>query len=488
MSGRAIGCARRRWVARGVRLVQFTRRAHASRLTEVPLNTVCGCRAPRRLPLAVACCGLLLLGACTKSRDGVDRDLESYIQGIKAIDVHAHPLRYVATGAAKDSEFDALPLDGIPPFPVPLGLRAEHPQYRDAQHALFGVSTTDTGVAFAKALAAARAAAMRDDAERFPTWALDQAGIDVMLANRVVMGAGLDAPRFRWITFVDALMLPLDTRTEAARTPDTKPLYPLESTLLRRYLRDLGMSRVPASLDDYEKQVVVATLEHQKVAGAVGIKFEAAYLRSLDFEPADPTAAQSVYARYANGGTPTHAEYTLLEDYLVRVIARAAGRLHLTIQIHSTEGFGGFYSPEGAAPHQLESMFNDSTLRSTTFVIVHGGWPRVEETMALLGKPNVYADISMMDVIAEPHALATTLRMWLGEWPEKVMFGTDAFDGGDSQGWEQVAWVASRNARVALAEALTGMERDGEITPARARELARMVMRENALKAYALGP
>ena len=103
------------------------------------------------------CFGLAALLACDGERDGVDRDLATYIDGIKAIDVHAHPLRYVATGAAKDSEFDALPLDGIPPFQVPLGLRAEDARYRAAQHALFNVSTTDTGAAFAKSLADARA-------------------------------------------------------------------------------------------------------------------------------------------------------------------------------------------------------------------------------------------------------------------------------------------------------------------------------------------
>jgi hypothetical protein len=36
--------------------------------------------------------------------------------------------------------------------------------------------------------------------------------------------------------------------------------------------------------------------------------------------------------------------------------------------------------------------------------------------------------------------------------------------------------------------ALTAMVRDDEITPARARELAHMMMRENALKAYKLTP
>ena len=47
----------------------------------------------------------------------------------------------------------------------------------------------------------------------------------------------------------------------------------------------------------------------------------------------------------------------------------------------------------------------------------------------------------MMDDILSPTVLAGVLRQWLGEWPDKVLFGTDAFDGGAEQGWEQVAWV-----------------------------------------------
>jgi len=48
-----------------------------------------------------------------------------------------------------------------------------------------------------------------------------------------------------------------------------------------------------------------------------------------------------------------------------------------------------------------------------------------------------------------------------------------------------VAWVGTTTTRRALAIALTGMMRDGEIT--RAEALARMVMRENAIAAYHLG-
>ena len=51
---------------------------------------------------------------------------------------------------------------------------------------------------------------------------------------------------------------------------------------------------------------------------------------------------------------------------------------------------------------------------------------------------------------------------------------------------EEAGWLASRTGRQALGLALTGMLRDGEITRARAIELAKMVLRDNARKLYGL--
>ena len=420
----------------------------------------------------------------------VDSALDAYIARIGAIDSHAHPLRTVVAGAPADSESDALPLDGIPPFAFQRRLSTDDPVWRRAQEALYprplGTGDTMSDSARTAALVARVTRAMAERGAHFPEWALDQAGIDVMLANRVAMGSGLASPRFRWVSFVDALMLPLDTRGEAAATPDTRSLYPRESTLLQRYLADLRLGRLPATLDGYISDVIVPTLARQRAAGAVAVKFEAAYLRPLDFDDPDHARAARVYARYVRGGVPAHADYKALEDALFRIIVREAGRLRMAVQIHALETFGSFYRSAGAAPHLLEPALNDSSLRGTNVVIVHGGWPLTDETQALLAKPNVYADISMMDVILSPTELAGVLRRWLGEFPDKVLFGTDAFDGGAAQGWEQVAWVGSMTARRALAIALTGMLRDGEISRPRAEALARMVLRENALRAYRL--
>jgi predicted TIM-barrel fold metal-dependent hydrolase len=395
-------------------------------------------------------------------------------------------MRPIAAGAAADTEFDALPLDGIPPFDMPARLKPDDPIWRAAQNALYHIRPDASGGAYHSALKAAVANAQQTQGARFPDWALDQAGIDVMMSNRIAMGPGLAPPRFRWISFVDALMLPLDVTGEAVRTPDTRSLYPREAKLLQRYMRDLNVRALPATLDDYVRTIVAPTLARQRANGAAGIKFEAAYLRPLDFDEPDAATAQRVYARYVRGGVPTHAEYKALEDYLFRAITREAGRQKLAVQIHVLETFGGFYSTRGSAPHLLEPAFNDSTLRGTKFIIVHGGWPLIGETQALLGKPNVYADISMMDDILSPTILAGVLRQWLSEWPDKVLFGSDAFDGGAEQGWEQVAWVASTTARRALAIALTGMMRDGEISRDRAQILAKMVLHDNAAGVYGL--
>jgi predicted TIM-barrel fold metal-dependent hydrolase len=416
----------------------------------------------------------------------VDSALARYINAIRAIDDHAHPMRPVVAGAPADSEYDALPLDGIPPFEVPNRLKTNDPIWRAAQQAVYGIKPDLADAAYHAALKATVAKNAASLGERFPLWALDQAGIDVMLANRIAMGPGLAAPRFRWVAFADALMLPLDTRGEASRTPDTRPLYPREAKLLQRYMRELNVRGLPGTVDEYVRLVVAPTLARQRAAGAVAIKFEAAYLRPLDFDDPAPAEAQRVYAKYARGGVPSRAEYKALEDYLFRAICREAGRQRLAVQIHVLETFGGFYSPRGSAPHLLEPAFNDSTLRATKFVIVHGGWPLVGETQAQLSKPNVYADISMMDNILSPTLLAGVLRQWLGEWPDKVLFGSDAFDGGAEQGWEQIAWVGTTTTRRALAIALTAMMRDGEITRDRAQTLARMVLRENAAAVYGL--
>lgn len=117
-------------------------------------------------------------------------------------------------------------------------------------------------------------------------------------------------------------------------------------------------------------------------------------------------------------------------------------------------------------------------------MLLHGGWPYVQEIGALLQKPNVYLDISSQDLIIPPHTEAQWLREWLELQPQKVLFGTDGYPYNDELDWPEGTWIASRDARMALGIALTGMLWDHEISRPRANQIARMVLRGNAEALY----
>lgn len=418
----------------------------------------------------------------TDATDAVAPSLAAFIDSIRAVDNHSH----VNSVAPADSDADALPLDGIA-FELPAPLRADNPRWRQAYGALYQDSSADTSAAHLAARRTTMQKLIAAKGDSFPMWAIDRAGTDVQLVNRIAMGPGLPSPRFRWVSYVDALLLPLSNRAESATTADRGKLYPLEEKLLKRYLADLHLAQLPSTLDAYVKTVVTPTLEAQRKAGCVAVKYEAGYLRALDFADASEASARAVYARYIAGGVPTHAEYKVLQDYLFKVIAREAGRLQMAVHIHALEGFGNGYVASGSDPLLLEATFNDTTLHATNFVILHGGGVFASHTQAMLWKPNVYADVSMMTLAYTPSELAAVLQSWLSQFPEKVLFGSDAVGLGPDMGWEILAWTAAHNARAALGVALTSMMRQGDITPVRAREIATMVLRTNASRLYQLG-
>jgi len=430
---------------------------------------------------------LLLLPAQRQNAQvTADPALVAEINKIRAIDNHAHPLRYVGEGERTDDESDALPLENLEPFPLPVRLNPSNPEFINAWSNLYGYNYNDMSDAHIHELLRTKQRLMNEKSDSYPAWLLDQLNIETMFANRISTGRGLNAPRFRWVAFDDALMFPLSNEAAKKSNRDYSGFYPSEERLLKRYLADLHINSLPATLDEYVAKVVTLTLERQKHDGAVAIKFEAAYLRKLDFDEPNEKVARRVYARYAKGGEPSPSEYKTLQDYLFFYLAREAGRLGMAVHIHTIDGAGSYYRPGGSNPLLLETVFNDPTLRRTNFVIVHGGYPFTKQTASLMSKPSVYADFSAQTFLLYPHALSEILRNWLEFYPEKVLFGTDAFSFGPAVDWGEVAWLSNTTARQALALALTEMMNDGEITPERAVELARMVLRENAVKLYAL--
>jgi uncharacterized protein len=418
---------------------------------------------------------------------GIDPTLARAIASIPAIDNHAHPM-LSPPGDARDRNFDALPVDNMAPQTDPVAYRADYPPLADAWRALYGIDLhpplTPDGL---KQLAGARARVKSREGAHYSAYILDKSGIATMVANRVAMGTGVEPPRFLWVPYEDALLFPLNNSSLAAETPDRTQFFALEDKLRATYLRDANLTSLPRTLDGYINQLVLPTLRRQHAQGAIAAKFELAYLRALDIGNPTRAEAATVYAKYIDTNTsPDPTAYKQLQDYLLRTIALECGRLDMPVHFHEMSGGGSYFSIAGGSPMNLEPLFNDPAMRHTNFVMLHGGWPYVREAGSLLQKPNVYLDVSQQALVIPAHTLALWLREWLELFPDKVLFATDGYPYSETLGWEESTWLAARNARAALGLALTGMERDGEITPARALQLAHMVLHDNAATLYHL--
>jgi predicted TIM-barrel fold metal-dependent hydrolase len=431
--------------------------------------------------------GLSLCLACSFAGAQISPDPEilAEVNRIPAVDNHTHIMKVTAPGE-RDADFDALPCDTLEPSTPPFMTTAENPKFLEAWQKLYGYEYDDRDPAHVQELLAAKKRIREQQGDRYPAWVLDKLNIQYLLANRVAMGRGLDAPRFRWVPFDDALMVPLDNAA-VADNPDRRFFYRRERGILEKYLRDSGEKTLPATLGGYISKIVVATLERQKKAGAVAIKFEAAYLRSLDFGRSDQEGAARTYARFVKGGILGKQENLLLQNTLFHVIAREAGGLGLPIHIHTGTGCGGYFDLMGSNPGLLNSVLSDASLRKTIFVLIHGGsGPYTKVATFLMGKPNVYVDFSEQDALISSREMASVIRNWLEAYPEKVMFGTDLAPNTPEIGWEETGYSNAKTGREGLALALTEMVNDGEITKQRALEIARMVLRGTAIKLYGL--
>ena len=199
----------------------------------------------------------------------------------------------------------------------------------------------------------ARQSLMQQKGAAWPAWALDQMGIEIMLANRVEMGPGASFPasRFRWVPYADALIFPLDNSMLGVNS-DRKSFFALEDNLRARYLQDAGLAAFPRRSTNTWRASSRPRSRSSARAGAVAEKFEAAYLRSLAFDKADRAAAAKIYL------TPApldQAAYKPLQDFLFHYIAMECGRLGMAVHIHTNAGAGGYFDVSGGNPMNLEA-------------------------------------------------------------------------------------------------------------------------------------
>lgn len=412
------------------------------------------------------------------SLPSADSGLQREIDAFLAIDDHAHPLP-LGMELPGDSEQPIQPYD----YPLPKRLRPDNPEYFDAWAALWGYEHRDFDRAHLRDLMERKAAIMAAQGADYNAWVLDQVRMEAMVNINIDLHESLPQDRFPWCAHVEWLLWPFPC--------DPMPGGP--TRMLAQAMRDrqatMGLGGPPPTLDAFLEDVVFAALKAIRDSGGVGVKFNTPYYRDLAFGSHHLEDVRALYARgLAADGLPT-AEHKAVQDHVFRALVAEAGRFDLGVQMHTGVGVRRQFHVAGSSPLLMEAVFRDTP--ETRFMLLHGGWPFIKETVALLAYSNVYTEFSCADIYHYPRTLAQQIREALEWFPEKLMYGTDAYSdrvfgmlsglppkANPLHGWEEKAWIIDRAGRQGLGLALSGMMQDGAITAADADGLIRRVMRD----------
>jgi len=406
------------------------------------------------------------------------QDLLGKINAIPLYDNHAHP------GFADDTDVDAM---AAPPDESSvLRLSDDNPEFVTAAKSLFGYPYDDFKPEHAKWLAERKSAAKKSGGSAYFDQILDKLNVETCLANRAFMAPYLDTTRFHWVFFGDSFFYPFDNRDQTASTPDMGVYLPLQEKMLARYKKQMNVGALPADLAGYEA-FVRNTMADNRKRGGVAIKFEAAYFRSLYFSDPPRERAEAIYAKYHSSGVPSADDYRVFQDYIFRVMVDEAGQLKLPMHFHTAVGIGDYFSLRQGHVLNLENVLRDPRYHNTTFVLVHGGWPYEKEAALLTAVKNVYLDTSFQSELLYPSQFKGVLKQLLTLFPEKMMYGSDAFPFNDALGAEESFWLAAHTTRTALAAALAELVGEHAITQDKALALARLYLHDNAAKLYGTG-
>jgi len=436
-----------------------------------------------RVGLGVTLAAGMAYSAASQARPYPSGDVrKTYERLLKQIDAmpmydnHSHP------GFADDADVDAMAAP--PDESSTLRLREDNPEFIAAAKALFAYPYDDFQPQHAKWLAdKAKAAEQAGGVAYFDT-ILDKLNVDICLANRAMMAPYLDPKRFHWVFFGDSFFFPFDNTQQTASTPDMGVYIPLQEKMLGRYKKQEGVEGLPNDLAGYEEFVRRTMADNQQKHGGVAIKFEAAYFRTLYFSDPPREHAEAIYNKYRAGGVPTPVEYREFQDYIFRVMVDQAGKLRLPMHFHSAVGIGDYFSLRNGNVLNLENVLRDPRYKNVTFVLLHGGWPYEREAALLTAVKNVYLDTSFQSEMLYPSQFKDVLKQLLTLFPDKMMYGSDAFPFNEALGAEESFWLAARTSRTALAAALAELVDEGAITETKALELARNYLHDNAARLY----
>lgn len=209
--------------------------------------------------------------------------------------------------------------------------------------------------------------------------------------------------------------------------------------------------------------------------GNVGFKSVIAYRTGLAIESVDRTRAEEAYPAFVAGDRQAAK---LVRDFLIAEVAEICLNLDVPLQLHTGLGDLGI-DLDLARPALLVPLLRRySRLK---LVLVHGGYPWVEEAACLCHLyPYTYLDLSEWVPLAYPGLGRKVLEALNIAPVSRIVYGSDGFN------VPELHWLAARLGREAVAFALETLVAEGALSDGEAEGIARMVLAENSRELYRL--
>ncbi|MHB1459244.1 MAG: amidohydrolase family protein [Armatimonadota bacterium] len=204
---------------------------------------------------------------------------------------------------------------------------------------------------------------------------------------------------------------------------------------------------------------------------ANAFKIIRAYHRTLDVDNVPRSDADKLYARFLKGETLAPNEIKAVEDFLIRYSIRAAGQHNLPVKIHT-----GIPVITGQISRFLNVVRENPNVM---FDIYHIGWPYAEELVAMAKfERNIWADFCWSWVMNP-----VSTRRYLSEMLECVPLTKIHGFGGDYN-YAEESYAHAMIAKREITQVLTEKVETGRFTEDYAIEIARAILRDNAMEHF----
>ena len=260
-------------------------------------------------------------------------------------------------------------------------------------------------------------------------------------------------------------------------------------------------------LDKYLEWVRQKIIE-KKAQGCVALKLPIAYDRGLDFAETPYHQAQAAFGRLTaafseapqkpqsveqsnsvasiSSSVPVQpdselppvpgvssADIKVFQDFLFFQICRQAAELDLPVQVHTGMGQG----------RRTNALWLQEVIQKnpqTRFVLLHGGYPWIEDIPALVRLyPNVFADLCWLPLGSTPAGKFLLHELIENATSDKVMWGCDTWTAEESYG-------ALLSLRFVLCSVLAEKVSDGYLTTQDAYQIIDNILYRNAADFFRL--